>query len=188
MTSLSYSGRLLQRCRIGRNQSLHVLENQLNFVRQHHVYNTKLKSTHKFFTYSMRDNILNTHYWNRTFQSTLQYVLNSVSTLRGKRLRLFKQLYRQLTNDVRLWSNEDKVPEGFGKFFPKGKQPPKSTDGPQSKPPVEKPKEIEFKFSFGGSKMGGPGGSKPSDPNILTMVGFATTVTVLLGYTFFKTR
>lgn len=125
-----------------------------------------------------------------------------VSSLRGQRLRQFKSSYRQLTENFRLWTRGegDKVPEGFGKFYPKSGKGKAESDAktPHPKPSkpesdASKPREIEFKFSFGSSKTGGGGGGggpggKPLDPNMWTMIGFFGTVSALMAFSFFKMR
>jgi hypothetical protein len=130
-----------------------------------------------------------------------------MSTLQGEKLRLFRALHRRLTQDGRLWSGQgekgDKVPDGFGKFFPKsgqssssgqqqkGQQPPNSSSKPQE--PSGKPKEIEFRFSFGKGGGGGGGGSGgpgkgPFDASTWTMYGFIGTVALLGGLAFYSSR
>lgn len=187
MASLS---RLLQRCNTittSKNQSFRFLETY--FTRhQHCATNNQLKNQ-LIANSSQRDSLLQAFRFNKTIVSIHNNILANVASLRGKKLRQFKNLYRQFFHEIRLLKNEDKVPEGFGKFFPKGKPKQPTPEPPKEAKPREKPKEIEFKFSFGGSKTGGSGGGgKPSDPNMLSLIGFGTTIAVLSGFLLFKSR
>lgn len=137
------------------------------------------------------------HRVNHTLVMLQQNIRLYVSSLRGRKLRQFRSLYRQLTADFRLWARGegDKVPEGFGKFYPKSgkaKEPGANKPPPNPvNPGASKPREIEFKFSFGNKTGGGAGGGgpgKPLDPNIWTMLGFFGTIGVLAGLSFFKLR
>ena len=138
------------------------------------------------------------HRLNHTLVTIQQNVRLYLSSLRGRKLRQFRSLYRRLTENFRLWASGegDKVPEGFGKFYPKsgGSKGAKETNQAPphpAKPESSKPREIEFKFSFGSGKTGGGGGGgpgKPFDQSMLTMLGFFGTVGALIGFSFFKMR
>lgn len=209
MVILYHGGRLImgQQMRQATNLLMRSISHQNNIhqhVRRHisrnYQYHRYNKSALSLTVNSVREAIL----WHHRFTNMLfvlqQNVRTYLSTLRGQKLRQFRSLYRQFVEDFQLLTKsrgDDKIPEGFGKFYPKGSQkggkvePPKSTSQPKVDPPGNKPREIEFKFSFGSPKTagsGGPGGGKPIDPNIWTLLGFFGTITVLSSLSFFKFR
>lgn len=170
-----------------------------NFNRLSHLSVRHLRSRHQWIRSihignNVKQQLSSHHHINIFIIRNLQYnMLSFVTNLRGKQLRLFRNFYHRLSKDFRLLKNEQqKTPDGFGKFFPKQKpqqsqqqQQPKT----QQQSGAEKPKEIEFKFSFGtrpGGGGGGSGGSKPTDPNMWSLIGFAATFTLLMAYSFFK--
>lgn len=130
--------------------------------------------------------LLNPKILNQEWTTIHRNVVTFLGSLRGQKLRLFKNLYSRLIQDIRVLKNE-KVPDGFGRFFPKSKkasEPTPPTDK-QSHKQADKPKEIEFKFSFGSG--GGKSGGGP-DPNALSFVAFFSTIAILFGFSFFKTK
>ena len=141
-----------------------------------------------------RNDIISQIRLNHTLINFHQNFIQHVRNLRGQRLRQFRSFMRQLQQDFRLWANEEKAPEGFGKFYPKnGSKNSQSNQKKSSPDPANQPKDrgqqIEFKFSFGkGGGGGGPGGGGPMDPNFWTMVGFAGTLALLFGISTFKMR
>jgi len=124
-----------------------------------------------------------------------QNVRNYLSSLRGRKLRQFRALYRRFADDLRLWSSGGKdskeVPEGFGKFYPKksGQSSSSKADGKQESS-ESRGKQVEFRMNFrfplsksggGGGGGGGPGGGSagPLDPNMWALVGFFGTIAAL---------
>lgn len=118
------------------------------------------------------------------FKNIENYLLILVSSFK-KQTNTLKTIHRNIRKDFHIL-NEQKVPDGFGKFFPK-----KSNQSPPQSPGQsgEKPKEIEFKFSFGTNRTGGGsgGGNKSPDP-IWSLVGFGSAITFLMAYSFLKMR
>ena len=210
MATLYFGGRLLlgQHIRqssssLARTASQHPKQQLHHHARRqpfHRPNGRLLRNSYEPAVSPVREAILMQHRLNQTLASVQHNLRLYLASLRGQKLRQFRALYRQLTSDFRLWAKGegDKVPEGFGKFYPKGKakeQPAqqKGTASPHPAKPINdasKPREIEFKFSFGSGKTGGGGGGpgKPLDPNMWTMLGFFGTMAVLMGFTFFKIR
>lgn len=93
--------------------------------------------------------------------------------------------------------NQERPPEGFGKFYPKGKEQGKpAAEGKSSsaKPKQQKQEtEFEFKFSFelpkkSGTGGGGGGPKGPSDVNMWGMLGFFGAISALFMLSFVKMR
>ena len=137
-----------------------------------------------------RNDVLNNVRLNHTLINMHRNLLQNLRNLRGQKLRQFRSYMKQLQQDFKLWSSEEKSPEGFGKFYPKNgskntsnnqsKQPKSSQQQQQQQQqqPRERGQQIEFKFSIGSGKGGG-GGKGPMDPNMYTLIGFSGVVAIL---------
>ncbi|KAF7491995.1 AFG3-like protein 2 [Sarcoptes scabiei] len=120
-------------------------------------------------------------------QHRLLLLSNKIFRCLGKRSH-FRQWFEK-SRFLLQQNQSEKVPDGFGKFFPQKKSPNTSNQNKktQERSPDFDQKKIEFKFSFG-PRTGGAGGGKSTDPNVWSIVGFLGTVSFLIFYSMIKNR
>lgn len=170
-------------------------------TRSYHVLRPQKTTTTNLYNVqrsSARHELLSNFRIQKSFQEASRQIATTLRHLRGQRLRQVRQWYRQIVDDFRTLLNQERPPDGFGKFYPKGA---KSTEQGKSTPdgksqPKQQPKqetEFEFKFSFelpkkSGTGGGGGGPKGPSDFNMWGMLGFLGTISALFMLSFVKMR